>query len=184
MSVKSLATMLVALAGTAAIGAAATAVGCLATAAPASAEAFPAVFFAPLPLDPALDPTLDPAPGPGPNPAAAVPSVDQLNGVLYGLADPAVPFANKTGLIEGGLGPIESHAADKKLQKAENKGVLPLSFDVANIQPAGPFAATADVTASGPQTAPQTMNVTFVDQDGWKISRASAMTLLQATSSH
>lgn len=180
MSVKSLAKMLVALAGTAAIGAAATAVGCLATAAPASAEAFPAVLFAPLPLDP----TLDPAPGPGPDPAAAVPSADQLNGVLYGLADPAVPFANKTGLIEGGLGPIESHAADKKLQKAEKKGELPLSFDVANIQPAGPWAATADVTASGPQTAPQTMNVTFVDQDGWKISRASAMTLLQATSSH
>ncbi|HEU4360713.1 MAG TPA: hypothetical protein VFR27_04295 [Mycobacterium sp.] len=113
-------------------------------------------------------------------PAADIPSTDQLTGVLNGLADPGVPFANKADLVEGGVAGAEASMADRKLQKAARKGELPLAFGVTNIEPAGPGAATADVTVSGPKLQPVTQNVTFVDQGGWKLSRASAIALLQA----
>lgn len=128
-----------------------------------------AAFGAPLPMDPAL--------------AADVPTADQLTGVLNSLADPSVSFSSKSNLVQGGISGIEAHVADKKLQKAAKNGDLPLSFDVTNIQPAAPGAATADVAVSGPKlTAPVTENVTFVNQGGWVLSRASAMQLLQAAS--
>lgn len=122
---------------------------------------------APLPLDPVV---------------AALPTADQVVGLLNSLADPAVPFASKSYLIEGGIGGAESAVADHKLRKAARKGQLPLSFSVANVAPAGPDAASADVTVSGPQMAARTMNLTFVDQGGWELSRASATQLLQAAS--
>ncbi len=113
---------------------------------------------------------------------ADLPTPGQLTGVLSNLADPAVPFADKAGLVEGGIGPAEASVADHKLHKAERKGQLPLSFSVANIEPTGPGAATADVTVSGPKLAPRTINVAFVNQDGWKVSLASATQLLRAAS--
>ncbi|BBY01674.1 hypothetical protein [Mycobacterium seoulense] len=126
-----------------------------------------AAFGAPLPQDPAL--------------AADVPTADQLTGVLNSLADPSVSFASKSNLVQGGISGIEAHVADKKLQKAAKNGDLPLSFDVTNIQPAAAGSATADVAVSGPKlTSPVTQSVTFVNQGGWVLSRASAMELLQA----
>lgn len=127
----------------------------------------PAVFGIPLPRDPAVD----------------VPSPDQLISVLSALADPAVPAAGKAYLVEGGLGPVESSVMDRRMQKAAANGKFPLSFSVVNIAPVGPDAATADVTAAGPQTGPHTLNIKFVDQGGWKLSRTSLMTLAQLTSS-
>jgi hypothetical protein len=124
----------------------------------------PVVFGAPLPLDPAAD----------------VPTPDQLISVLNGLQNPNVPFASKSNLVEGGVGGVEGRIADRKLQKAAQNGSLPLTFTVANIAPAGPGAASADITASGPNLAPTTQNITFVNQGGWKLSRSSAMSLLQA----
>jgi hypothetical protein len=123
------------------------------------------VFGAPLPLDPA------PLPSPG-----------ELVGVLNGLQDTSVPFAGKSNLIQGGVGGVESRVADRKLQKAAQNGQLPLSFNIANIQPAGAGTVSADVTASGPQLAPTTRNLSFINEDGWKLSRSSAMTLLQSFS--
>ncbi|WP_322858933.1 hypothetical protein U8D42_05690 [Mycobacterium europaeum] len=118
----------------------------------------------------------DPAPV-----AADVPTADQLTGVLNSLADPSVSFASKSNLVQGGISGIEAHVADKKLQKAARNGDLPLSFDVTNIQPAAAGSATADVAVSGPKlTSPVTQNITFVNQGGWVLSRASAMELLQA----
>lgn len=121
-----------------------------------------AVVGAPLPLDP--------APG--------VPTADQLTVVLNGLADPGVPFANKGYLVEGGIGRIEARAADGLMRKAVANGQVPLSFSIADIAPAGPGAATANVTASGPGLPPTTQNVLFVDQAGWKLSRSSATAVL------
>lgn len=143
------------------------AAGVAATAAPMDQVQLAAVG-APLPQDPA--------------PAAAdVPTADQLTGVLNSLADPSVSFASKSNLVQGGIGGIEAHVADKKLQKAAKNGDLPLSFDVTNIQPAAAGSATADVAVSGPKlTSPVTQSVTFVNQGGWVLSRASAMELLQA----
>lgn len=121
-----------------------------------------AVLGAPLPLDP--------APG--------IPTADQLTVVLNGLADPGVPFANKGYLVEGGIGRIEAKTADALMRSAVAKGQVPLNFTVGAITPVAPGAATASVTAAGPAMAPTTQSVTFVDQGGWKLSRASASTVL------
>lgn len=164
MNVKSLATAVTAVA---AIASATSAVSYLATPATAAAEVPTTVFFAPLPLDPPAD----------------VPAAEQLANVLNTLADPNLPAAGKADLVEGGLGPIETSAMDRKLQKGLKNGKLPLSISVANIAPAGPGTATADVTASGPQLAPHSVNLTFIDQGGWKLSRNSLLSLSQLTSS-
>ncbi|WP_046317804.1 hypothetical protein [Mycobacterium sp. UM_Kg1] len=163
MTTKSLATRLAAIA---AIGAAAAAVNSLATPAPVAAQAPTTVFFAPLPLDPAV----------------AAPEAEQLAGVLNTLADPNLPAAGKSHLVEGGLGGPESAILDRRLKKAAQNGALPLSISVANVAPAGPGAASADVTASSPKLEPHTVNLTFVDQGGWKLSRASLLSLSQLTS--
>lgn len=130
---------------------------------PAGAPAVqPVVFGAPLPMDPASD----------------APTAGDLNGVLYGLADPNVSFQSKGYLVEGGIGPVESRAADGMMKNAVTKGMLPLSFSISNIAASGTGAATASVTASGPTLSPTTQSITFVNQGGWKLSRASATTVL------
>jgi len=109
-----------------------------------------------------------------------MPTTDQLMTVLNGLADPSVPFRSKGNLVEGGVGIIEGRTADHLMANAAQNGALPLSFQIANIQPSGPGAATATVTATGPKTAPTSQTVTFVDEGGWKLSRGSATTLLSS----
>jgi hypothetical protein len=161
VTLKSLAT---GVAAVAAIGAAAAGVTSIASVTPATPQVQPVVYGAPLPLDPGAD----------------VPTSDQLITVLNGLQNPSVPFASKSYLVEGGVGGVEGHIADRQLQKAAARGSLPLSFNIANIVPAGPGTASADVTATGPHLAPTTQNITFVNQGGWKLSRSSAMTLIQA----
>ncbi len=159
MSMRSIAT---GFAAVAAIGAAAAGVSAIG---PAAYQVQPVVFGAPLPQDP----------------AASMPTAGQLTGILNSLADPSVPFANKSNLVEGGISGTEAHMADHQLKKAAKNGDLPLSFSVANIQPAASGSATADVAVSGPKiAAPVTQNVTFINQGGWVLSRSSAMSLLQA----
>jgi hypothetical protein len=162
VTLKLLATGVVALATIGAAAAGVTSIACVDKNVPQTQLA---VFGAPLPMDPA------PLPGPG-----------DLVGVLNGLQDSSVPFANKSNLIQGGVGGVEARVADRKLQKAAQNGQLPLSFNIANIQPAGPGTVSADVTASGPGLPPTTRNLTFINEDGWKLSRSSAMTLLQSVS--
>lgn len=161
MIVKALVAAVTAIGATAALGAAAVGTTASGTTAPAVQLT---VFGVPL------------------APAADIPTADQLTGLLNGLADPAVPFADKAGLLEGGIDPTYAAIADHKLAKAESKGQLPLAFGVANIEPAGPGEATADVTVSGPKLAPRTMNIGFVDQGGWRLSTESATELLRAAS--
>ncbi len=134
---------------------------------PIAPQTRPAVFGTPLPADPAPD----------------APSSDQLMAILNGLANPAVPFANKSNLVEDGISPIEARLADTRMQQAVARGELPLTLNVANIQLAGANRATADVTVSGPKLARNTQNVTFVNQGGWKITHASAISLLQESGS-
>lgn len=120
------------------------------------------VFGAPLPLDQAAD----------------LPTADQITGVLTSLADPGVPFAAKSYLIEGGIGRLEARTADALMKNAIAKGQIPLNFTVGAITPAGPGLATATITAAGPNMPPTTQTVSFVDQSGWKLSRASATSVL------
>ncbi len=98
--------------------------------------------------------------------------------MLYGLADPNVPFASKSYLVEGGLGRLEARTADALMRKAVANGQMPLNFAIADIVPAGPGAATANVTASGPGMPATTQTIIFVDQGGWKLSRNSATAVL------
>ena len=173
-TVKSLAT---GVAAVAAIGAAAAGVtfGVIfdASASAVWPRVQPVVFGAPVPLDPGV---------PG-VPGVDVPTADQLLTVLNSLQDPSVPFASKSNLVQGGVGGVEGHIADKKLQQAAAKGSLPLTFNITNIAPAGPGAASANITATGPHLTPTTENLTFVDQGGWMLSRTSAMTLIQSVQS-
>ena len=145
------------------VGAAAAGVTSLAPVATTARQVQPVVLGVPMPLDP----------------ADAVPTTDEVMGVLNGLQAQGVPFASKANLIEGGLAPFEASLADSRFRQAVNNGAFPLTFNVANIRPAGPGAATADITASGPRLAPATRNVRFVNQGNWKISRASALALVQ-----
>jgi len=173
MTVKAIATSATAVAAIGAAAAFATStVTSVASGVAPTVRVLPVAVGAPLPQDPA----------PSPAPAANVPSADQLTGVLNSLADPNVPFANKTNLVEGGISGTEAHIADHELKKAAKNGDLPLAFNVANIQPgAAPGSATADVAVSGPKIpSPVTQNVTFVNQGSWILSRSSAMELLQA----
>ena len=161
---KYLATGVAAIAGAAVIaGTAAAGVTSIAASAPVQPQAQLAVFGVPLPLD---------------DPAAAVPTADDIYGVLNGLANPGVPFGSKGYLVEGGIGLIEGKTADRLMKKAVANGQLPLSFTVADIAPVGPGVATANVSASGPGMAPTTQNITFVNQGGWKLSRGSASQVL------
>ncbi len=168
MTVKSLAT---GVAAVAAIGSAAVGVTCIAPVTGASPRVQPVVFGAPLPRDPVAPVGVD------------LPTPDQLATVLNTLQDPSVSFANKGYLVEGGI-PVPIGIADHELQKAAAKGSLPLTFNITNIVPAGPGAATATITASGPRLAPTPEYLRFVDQGGWKLSHDSAMTLISAVRSH
>ena len=143
MTVKAIATSATAVAAIGAAAAFATStVTSVASGVAPTVRVLPVAVGAPLPQDPA----------PSPAPAANVPSADQLTGVLNSLADPNVPFANKTNLVEGGISGTEAHIADHELKKAAKNGDLPLAFNVANIQPgAAPGSATADVAVSGPR---------------------------------
>ncbi|MGB2811893.1 MAG: hypothetical protein WBC17_09145 [Mycobacterium sp.] len=130
---------------------------------------------------PAVTPAVTPAVFGTPLPAddvAGVPTTEQLNAVLYGLADPNVSFSAKSYLIEGGIGRVEARAADGMMRNAGAKGQLPLNFSIADISPVAAGAASATITATGPATPPITQRIVFVNQGGWKLSRASAGLIL------
>jgi hypothetical protein len=104
-----------------------------------------------------------------------------LLGTLQALAG-AGSFIGKAPYIEGGIGRIESIAADRAYSKAAAEGKFPLTFNVANIDQQGD-AATADVTATSALGSTATQNVQFVagpSPTGWQIAKASAMSLLQS----
>jgi hypothetical protein len=172
MTMKYAATSVAALGAIGAAAVGVTSIASISAGGPAQVQL--AAVGAPLPQDP-------PVPAAG----ASIPTAGQLTGLLNSLADPSVPFANKSNLVEGGISGTAAHIADGKLKKAAKNGQLPLSFNVANIQSGGPGSATADVSVSGPKLVnPVTQNVTFVNQGGWMLSRASAMELIQAAGQH
>ena len=94
-AMKSIAT---GVAAVAAIGAAAAGVTSIASGVASTVQVRPVAVGAPLPRDPA--------------PVANVPTADQLTGLLDSLADPNVPFASKSNLVEGGISGTEAHIAD------------------------------------------------------------------------
>jgi hypothetical protein len=116
-----------------------------------------------------------------PPPAPGLPTAGDLSSLCTNLTNPGVSYHSKTGLVAGGINDNDGRDADHKLRDAFRAGNFPESFDVTNIQPAGPNAATADVAISGPKfPQPVTQNLTFVNQGGWAISPQSAQALVQA----
>jgi hypothetical protein len=166
MTVKFLAT------GVAAVAVIGAAAADIASSHPAVFQVRPVALGASLPLD------QPPPPPPAPN----LPTADQLSSLCNGVTDPGVSYTTKNNLVQGGISPDEGHAADHDLRKAYRDGKFPLSFNVTNIQPAGPNAVTADVATSGPKlAAPITQNLTFVNEGGnWMMRHDSALALLQA----
>lgn len=161
MTLKYLAT---GVAAAALIGAAAAGVTSIASPvaqAPNPTVASPAVVLANvdglLPMDPATD----------------LPSADQLAAVVNGLGQAGVPFASKSWLVEGGIGFTQGKLADRYFA-----GKLPLTATIGNIWPVAPGLAGATVTATGPGVGPVTQDLTFVNQGGWKLSRASVDQLI------
>jgi hypothetical protein len=125
----------------------------------------------------------DPPPPPAPPGApAALPTADQLSNLCAQATDPGVSYTNKTNLVENGISSGEGHVADHNLRKAYRDGKFPESFNVTNIQPAGPNMVSADVAISGPKLAgPVTKQLVFVNQGGsWILQHDAALALLQA----
>ncbi|HEY7052175.1 MAG TPA: hypothetical protein VH496_08575 [Mycobacterium sp.] len=89
--------------------------------------------------------------------------------------------SDKSYLIDGGLGFVTGKEADRQLKKAAAKGYLPLSFNLTPPDVNG-NTATTTVTASGPNLEPVTQPLTFVNNDGWKLSRTSAMAIMATAS--
>jgi len=130
-----------------------------------------------------------------PPPAPGVPTADQLTNILTSFIDPMASDETKNGLVEGGFSrfqrpwvaaPDGGHGLYEEMRSAYRTGHLPLSFNVTNIQPAGANAASADVaiSQSDPDHTTFTEPLMFVDQDGWRLSRDSAMAMLQAAKGH
>jgi hypothetical protein len=168
MTVKSFAT---GVAAVAAIGAAAAGAASLASGQPAALKVQPIAVGMPFAQDP-------------PPPAPGLPTAGELSSLCTNLTNPGVNYHSKTGLVAGGINDNDGRVADHDLREAYRAGKFPQSYDVTNIQPAGPNAATADVAVGGPKfPTPVTRNLTFVNQGGWTISPESAQALIQAATS-
>jgi hypothetical protein len=117
-----------------------------------------------------------------PMPQAPAPELQApLTQTLSVLAGPG-SFSGKSAYIEGGIGRIESIAADRAYSNAARDGKFPLAFNVLDIDVNGPIA-TANVTATAATGATATQPVTFIagpSPSGWVVSKQSAMALLTA----
>lgn len=117
------------------------------------------------------------------DPAADLPTADQLTGILTSLADPGVPFAAKAYLVEGGIAGWRRARRRRADAEGRRQGAGAADLRGEQYRPAGPGAASANVTGTGPAMPSVTKNITFVDQGGWKISRISATAVLSMFSS-
>jgi hypothetical protein len=128
-----------------------------------------------------LSAPLDPPPPPPPG-APALPSPEQLSSLCNQLTDAGVSYTTKLNLVQGGISPDEGHVADHDLRKAFRDGNFPEQFNVTNIQPAGPNAASAEVAITGPKFAgPVSKPLVFVNEGGnWIFQHEAALALVQA----
>jgi hypothetical protein len=155
-------TLVTGVAGAALVAAAAAGVTSVASPAVSSAPAVqPVVWDIPMPQAPA--------------PELQSPLLQTLQ-VLAGGGS----FSGKAPYIQGGIGRIESIAADRAYSKAAAEGKFPLTFNIANIDQEG-GVANADVTATSALGTTATQTVQFVagpSPSGWQISKQSAMSLV------
>jgi len=131
-----------------------------------------------LSASPAVQPVVWDIPMPQtPAPDLEAPLVQTLQALAGGGS-----FSGKAPFIQGGIGRIESIAADRAYKNAAAEGKFPLTFYVANIDQNGPVA-TADVTATAATGGTATQNIQFVagpSPTGWQIAKQSALNLLSS----
>lgn len=143
--------------------------GGTAATAPATADVASIAAGVPRPLDP-----------PPPAPAPALPTAEELTGILNNLADPEVSDEVKSGLVAGGMDRHRANVLNARLRKTGHEGGLPLTFTVADITSTGPDTVTGDVTVTGPKlAAPISRTATFTNQGGWLLSQDSADDLVE-----
>ena len=127
---------------------------------------------------PAVQPVVWDVPMPqAPAPDLQAPLLQTLQALASGGS-----FAGKAPYIQGGIGRIESIAADRAYTKAAQEGKFPLTFNITNIDSDG-ATASADVTATSALGTSATQSVHFVtgpSPSGWQIAKASALDLLSA----
>jgi hypothetical protein len=157
-------TLVTGVAAAALVAGAAAGVTCVASPAVSSAPAVqPVVWDIPMPQAPA--------------PELQAPLLQTLQVLAAGGS-----FSGKAPYIQGGIGRIESIAADRAYGRAAAEGRFPLTFNIANIDQEG-GVANADVTATSALGTTATQTVQFVagpSPSGWQISKQSAMSLLSA----
>lgn len=140
------------------------AVGCASAQRPSGTTAAPTAF------PPAANST-EPDPGPLPAPEA-------LTDVMYRVADPAVPGADKLGLIAGAT-PPEAATLDGFAAALRDGGFAPVTFTAADIgwtgQPST-VRATITVSTTNPADPPDfTFPMEFRSiPGGWQLTRETA----------
>lgn len=116
-----------------------------------------------------------PAPSPLPPPEALI-------DVLNRLSDPAVPGADKVGLVE--LATADDAAALDKFGKAlADNGALPLTFEAVDLKwsetEPGNVVATVNVTTANDPPGKFSFPMEFAPvHDGWELTRKTANLLL------
>ncbi len=121
------------------------------------------------------DPPADPATGAG----TEVPSAARVGEILTDLADPSMPDAAKSVLVQGGIDAERRAFTRSRLRIAAAHGELPLTFAVGNVWSVGPDTAAAAVQVAGPKLpAPVPEVLTFVRSPNWVLSSDSAATLI------
>src|ERR1700753_309041 len=113
---------------------------------------------------------------------APLPPPDALSGVLYRLADAALPGAQKLNLVEGAT-PENAGVFDQFSNALLNGGFTPVKFDVRDVRwsdrdPAD-AVANVDVSSSNPKGPRFSFPMEFKPfQGGWQLSARTADVLL------
>jgi len=131
---------------------------------------------------PTTTPSITPVVRGVPMPQAPAASYQELIDTLNGLAAPGTFAGAKGSYVQGGIGRIQAISADSAYNNAVAKGMLPMSFSIANIDQKDE-TVTADVTATAADGHSTTAAVTFVSgpsPSGWQLSKSSALALLSA----
>ena len=113
---------------------------------------------------------------------APLPPPEALIDVLTRLSDPAVPGADKVGLVE--LATADDAAALDRFGKAlADNGALPLSFEAVDLKwsetDPGNVVATVNVTTANKPPGTFSFPMEFAPvRDGWELTRKTANLLL------
>jgi hypothetical protein len=118
-----------------------------------------------------------------PPPAAPLPPPSALTDVLYRLSDPAVPGAEKVGLIEYAT-VDDAEGLDKFGRALKDSGFTPLTFDAADMawseSNPGNAHATVTVNTANQQAGKFTFPMEFTAvRDRWQLTRETADLLLE-----